>query len=115
MPQARSSCPPGAASMAPRWRPSATRMRAPIRGWAAVVDEATAQLVQDAHASMGDHSDGATLFRELTRRNTRGPAMHRIDRLVVDTSAGAVPVLAYVPVPVPSGVILLLDRGPHEG
>ena len=41
--------------------------------------------------------------------------MHRIDRLVVDTSAGAVPVLAYVPVPVPSGLILLLDRGPHEG
>ena len=79
------------------------------------MDEVTADLVREAHLSMGASGDGALLYRELTSRNTRGPAMHRIDRLAVETAAGTVPVVVYVPVPVPSGVILLLDRGSAEG
>jgi len=82
---------------------------------ATAMDEATAQLVRDAEECLGNSADGVTLYRELTRRNTRGPSMHRIDRVAIDTSIGAVPLIAYVPVPVPSGVILLLDRGPREG
>jgi len=79
------------------------------------MDDATAELVRGARASLGDHSQGPVLYRELARRNTRGPAMHRIDRLAVDTPAGTVPVLVYVPVPDASGVILLLDRASSEG
>jgi acetyl esterase/lipase len=79
------------------------------------MDDVTAELVESALVATGGLGGVAATFQALTVRNTRGPSMHRIDRVPLKIGDRVDLVSVYVPVPSPSGVVVLLDRSTLEG
>lgn len=81
----------------------------------AEIDEATQALCDQAALAVGQVLTGPALQDDLSRRNTRGPAMKRVERSAVEAGEGSVEVALFVPSSRVEGLVVYLDMAPWEG